>query len=96
MWAEWAEARGADTVAHIRGGPLDGRPAVLRNAYGAGTAWYVSTLPEPAALRRLLARVCADAGVRPVATGLPPGVEAVRRGDRLFLLDHDSGRVEIR
>ncbi|MGI5238382.1 beta-galactosidase [Dactylosporangium sp. CA-139066] len=88
MWGEWAEASGADVVAAYRGGPLDGRPAILRHRYGGGTAWYVTTLPEPDALARLLARVCADAGVEPVVAGLPPGVEAVRRGDRVFLLDH--------
>ncbi|MFG2041193.1 beta-galactosidase [Dactylosporangium sp. NPDC048998] len=95
-WAEWTEARGAQVVARIRGGTLDGRPAVLRHRYGTGTAWYVATLPEPEALRRLLDRVCADAAVRPVLPGLPPGVEAVRRGDRIFLLHHDDGRVELR
>jgi len=95
-WAEWTEACGADVVAQVRGGPLDGRAMVLRHRLGAGTAWYVATLPEPDALHRLLARVCADAGVRPVLPGLPPGVEAVRRGDRVFLLHHDDGRVEIR
>ncbi|GAA4249192.1 beta-galactosidase [Dactylosporangium darangshiense] len=95
-WAEWSEARGADVVAAVRGGPLDGRPAILRHRHGNGTAWYVATLPEPAALARLLARVCADAGVEPVLPGLPPGVEAVRRGERVFLLHHDDGRVELR
>lgn len=96
MWAEWTVARGADTVAAVRGGPLHDRPVVLRHPYGAGTAWYVATLPSPEAMRRLLRRVCADAGVAPVLPDLPPDVEAVRRGDLVFLLHHDTGRVEIR
>jgi beta-galactosidase len=96
MWAEWTVARGADTVASVRGGPLHDRPMVLRNRFGAGTAWYVATLPAPEALRRLLRRVRAEAGVRPVLPDLPPDVEAVRRGDLVFLLHHDTGRVEIR
>ncbi|WP_432991567.1 beta-galactosidase [Dactylosporangium sp. CA-233914] len=95
-WAEWAQARGADVVAQVRGGPLDGRPVVLRNRYGAGTAWYIATLPAAEALARLLARVCADTGVEPVVPGLPPGVEAVRRGDWVFLLDHNDDTAEIR
>ncbi|MEV0131088.1 beta-galactosidase [Dactylosporangium sp. NPDC050688] len=95
-WAEWGEARGATAVASVRGGPLNGRPVVLRNAYRAGTAWYVATLPSPDAMRWLLRRVCAGAGVAPVLPGLPPDVEAVRRGDLVFLLHHDTGRVEIR
>ncbi|GAA1540641.1 beta-galactosidase [Dactylosporangium maewongense] len=96
MWAEWTEARGAETVAAVAGGTLDGRPAVLRKSFGAGTAWYVATIPAPDAMRRLLRRVCAEAGVAPVLPDLPPGVEAVRRGDLVFLLHHDTGEVEIR
>ncbi|GAA3283755.1 beta-galactosidase [Dactylosporangium vinaceum] len=95
-WAEWAESTGADVVARARGGPLDGRPLVLRNRFGAGTAWYVATLPSAGGLARLLARVCADTGVRPVLDGLAPGVEAVRRGPVVFLLDHGTGTVEVR
>ena len=62
MWAEWTVARGADTVASVRGGPLHDRPMVLRHRYGAGTAWYVATLPSPDALRRLLRRVAPRPG----------------------------------
>jgi beta-galactosidase len=89
LWSEEIEAGDADEVVPYKGGELDGLPAVLRK----GRAWYVSTLPEPAALRGLLARVAADAGVRPVLDGLPDGVEAVRRGDVLFVLNH--GREEV-
>jgi beta-galactosidase len=74
----------AETVVSYRGGELDGLPAVIRN----GRAWYLSTLPEPTALRPLLARIAENAGIDPTLPGLPPGVEAVRRGDLLFLLNH--------
>jgi beta-galactosidase len=92
LWSEEIEAAGgAETVAAYRGGELDGLPAVLRN----GRAWYVSTLPEPPALRDLLADVADQAGVRPVLDGLPEGVEAVRRGDLLFVLNNGSDRVTV-
>ncbi|MEU0301963.1 beta-galactosidase [Streptomyces sp. NPDC006175] len=85
LWSEELEPDGsAETVSAYRGGELDGLPSVLRK----GTAWYVSTLPEPEALRGLLGRAAAEAGVRPVLEGLPAGVEAVRRGKLLFLLNH--------
>jgi beta-galactosidase len=87
LWSEELEAApGAETVAAYQDGELAGLPAVLRN----GQAWYVSTLPEPAALRALLARIADGAGVGPVLAGLPDGVEAVRRGDLLFLLNHGT------
>ncbi|MDW8807931.1 beta-galactosidase, partial [Streptomyces scabiei] len=91
LWSEEIEAADADETFAYQGGELDGRPAVLRR----GRAWYVSTLPEPAALRDLLARAAADAGVRPVLEGLPDGVEAVRRGDVLFVLNHGRDAVTV-
>ncbi|MGW3912445.1 beta-galactosidase [Streptomyces sp. NPDC005070] len=92
LWSEEIEAEDAAAVeARYRGGELDGRPAVLRR----GTARYLSTLPEPAALRALLAGAALGAGVRAVLDGLPEGVEAVRRGDLLFLLNHGRAPVTV-
>ncbi|MCX5415340.1 beta-galactosidase [Streptomyces sp. NBC_00059] len=93
LWSEELEHDGsAEAVAGYRGGELDGLPAVLRK----GTAMYVSTLPEPAALRELLGRAAAGAGVRPVLEGLPSGVEAVRRGELLFLLNHGGSPAGVK
>ncbi|MFJ9373856.1 beta-galactosidase [Streptomyces sp. NPDC101455] len=96
LWSEEIEPEGGslDAVVEVipyKGGELDGLPAVLRR----DRSWYVSTLPEPHALRALLARIAADAGVRPVLAGLPPGVEAVRRGELLFLLNHSREPVTV-
>ncbi|MEU5718684.1 beta-galactosidase [Streptomyces sp. NPDC020403] len=92
LWSEELEPDGsAETVSAYRGGELDGLPAVLRK----DTAWYISTLPEPEALRDLLDRVAAGAGVRPVVAGLPAGVEAVRRGSLLFLLNHGRSPASV-
>ncbi|MGW5971575.1 beta-galactosidase [Streptomyces sp. NPDC055186] len=92
LWSEELEADGtADEATPYKGGELDGLPAVLRK----GRAWYVSTLPEPGALRELLTRIAAGAGVRPVLDGLPDQVEAVRRGELLFLLNHGREPVTV-
>ncbi|WP_406320687.1 beta-galactosidase [Streptomyces sp. NBC_00519] len=92
LWSEEIEA-GEDATAEAtyKGGELDGMPAVLRR----GSAWYVSTLPEAEALRDLLAQVAADAGARPVLDRLPDQVEAVRRGDLLFVLNHGRESVTV-
>ncbi|MCI3244648.1 beta-galactosidase [Streptomyces spinosisporus] len=92
LWSEEIEAaEGASIEARYQRGELDGLPAVLRR----GRAWYLSTLPEPHALRVLLARIAAGAGVRRVVDGLPDGVEAVRRGDLLFVLNHGREPVTV-
>lgn len=90
VWSEDLRADGAEVVAAYAGAGLEGRPAVTRRGTPAGgSAWYVSTVPEPAALTRLI-EVCArEAGLcGPVAC--PDGVEAVVRGDVLFLLNAGS------
>ncbi|MFI6703438.1 beta-galactosidase [Streptomyces sp. NPDC050509] len=91
LWSEELELSTGEAVASYRGGELAGLPAVVRR----GRAWYVSTLPEPAALRALLARVAEGAGVSPTLEGLPEGVEAVRRGELLFLLNHGEKAVTV-
>lgn len=92
LWSEEIEPDGtASETIPYKGGELDGLPAVLRK----GGAWYLSTLPEPDALRDLLARIAADAGARPVLDALPAEVEAVRRGDLLFLLHHGRAPVTV-
>ncbi|MFI6337333.1 beta-galactosidase [Streptomyces sp. NPDC050535] len=91
LWSEEIEAEDAVTEAVYKGGELDGLPAVLRK----GNARYLSTLPEPPALRALLADVADCAGVRPVLDAIPAGVEAVRRGELLFLLNHGRDEVTV-
>ncbi|MFJ2019288.1 beta-galactosidase [Streptomyces nodosus] len=91
LWSEELRTRPEAVAARYRGGELDGLPAVSRQ----GRAWYLSTLPEPEALRELLAGIAAEAGVRPVLEGLPDGVEAVRRGELLFVLHHGREPVTV-
>jgi beta-galactosidase len=89
FWAEDLVPTTAEVVATITGGDLAGMPAVLRNAHGRGTAWYVATRPAPGAMRELLEVITDEAGVESVLpVHLPEGVEAVRRGELLFLVNH--------
>ncbi|WP_030573423.1 beta-galactosidase, partial [Streptomyces aureocirculatus] len=95
-WAEVIRPEGAETVVTSEGGG----PAVTRHSYGRGTAWYLGLRPEPEALRELVDRVRTEAGVLPVAEGLPPGVQARVRvtaaGERLrIVLDHRDGTVAV-
>ncbi|WP_261808745.1 beta-galactosidase [Nonomuraea sp. C10] len=93
LWTELVRAEGAEAVAVFAG---SGDPAVLRHPCGAGTAWYVATRPEHDALATLAGRLLADAGVTGALPGPPPpGVEAVRRGPALFLLNHGDGTARV-
>ncbi|MFJ6197979.1 beta-galactosidase [Micromonospora sp. NPDC092111] len=92
IWSETVHLTGAEASCAYVGGVLDGRPAVTRHRYGAGTAWYLSTRPDDDTYRRLVTEAARAAGVHPVCPDAPPGVEAVRRqgpeASWLFLLNH--------
>jgi beta-galactosidase len=95
VWSERIQPHGAETVATYVGGVLDGSPAVTCHRYGAGSAWYVSTSLDDDAYARLLADPVEEAGIRPVLAGVPDGVEVVRRGSWLFVLNHTDKPQDV-
>ncbi|MFI6323541.1 beta-galactosidase [Nonomuraea sp. NPDC050556] len=84
-WAEWIRVTDAEVLARYEGGDLDGRPAVTRR----GHVTYLSCLLDD--LTPFLD------GLTPVAD-VPEGVEATRRQNYLFLLNHtaEPARVTLR
>jgi beta-galactosidase len=99
FWADDIELAGARAVARYTSGDLAGTPALTRHESGAGTAWYLGTRPDEAAMRRIMLTAAGDAGAGPPLAGLPAGVEAVRRSgpDRsyLLLLNHSGAMADI-
>ncbi|MFJ9948482.1 beta-galactosidase [Kitasatospora sp. NPDC091207] len=89
-WSEWLEPDDARVLARYRGGPLDGRPAVTRR----GAVTYLGcVLDDPTPV---LDEVLDAAGVTGVTGApLPEGVEACRRGDHLFLLNHGAAPATV-
>jgi beta-galactosidase len=75
-----------------------GTPALTRNRFGEGWAWYVGADPEAPFVARLLAHICAEQGIRPLMW-VPAGVEVTRRskdGRALtFILNHNSDPVTV-
>jgi beta-galactosidase len=71
---------------------LDGLPAITRRRSGSGSAWYVATAPDD--LASVVDAVLDGAAVEPVLPRPVEGVEAVRRGNRLFLLNHTDQEIE--
>lgn len=96
----WPLAEDVEVVATFDGSgaglDLAGRPAVTRRRTGRGAAWYVATDLDAPSRATLLDAALDAAGVAPVLRGLPDGVEAQRRGDVLFLLNHASTAALVR
>ncbi len=98
VWSEEIELTAAEASATFDEGEIHGRPAITSHRFGAGTAIYVGTRPDPASLSRLLESACAAAGVD-YGAAMPHGVEVVRRSAKgksiLFLLNHRDLAVDV-
>jgi beta-galactosidase len=98
LWVDLIHLEGAEPLASYTEGFYAGTPAVTRNVFAGGAAYYLGTRPEERYTMSLLQRVYKEAGVRPTAE-VPSGVDAVRRKTEdasfLFLLNHNRETVEI-
>jgi beta-galactosidase len=98
VWSELIQLRDAEVLATFASSELAGRPAITRHRFGDGTAIYLATMPDPAALARVIKDACTEAGIEPAAH-VPQGVEAVRRHRQgksiLFLLNHRDVAVDV-
>ena len=98
-WAEVVRVSTAEVLARLTGGWMKGWPAVCRNRFGKGQAYYMTTRPEPEYLNNLLREVCAERGVHPLVEA-PFGVEAMMRsGDEasyLFVINHTDRPACVR
>lgn len=79
------------------GADLAGMPALTRRMLASGgAAWYLACHPDDVTARALFDLLAGRAGIAPVVADLPDGVEASRRGDFLFLLNHSDASVRVR
>jgi beta-galactosidase len=89
---------GAETVARYANDFYAGTPAVCRNNYGKGQAWYIGSRVEAAFLDRLTSLICGECKLQPVLAA-PEGIEATRRvkGEKefVFVLNHNKEGTEI-
>lgn len=101
LWSERGRATTAEVQASFVGGLADGSPAITRNAWGDGAAWYLATLPDAADYRRLMQRLIEEAGVSAPASveGDIASLEIVRRHSEdhsyLFVINHGSDSVTV-
>ena len=85
-------------LAQYTTGPVAGSPAVTRNAFGGGAAYYVGTNLEPGGLDELLEGILEEAEVVAVADA-HADVEVVRRSDGerswLFVINHSDADARL-
>jgi beta-galactosidase len=92
-------AEGAEVVGTYRDDFYAGTPAVTRNAYGRGDAWYVGAGLDQAGVSWVMRRVLDRhdlAGPYPDVPDLETAVRVAPDGTRLlFLLNHGAAAVEV-
>ncbi len=98
QWCDVLHATTAEPVATYGHEFYAGTPAITRNAYGKGTAWYVGTTMSDELADRFIEELCAAADVAPLMA-TPHGVEAAHRvanGRKyLFLLNHNESEQRV-
>lgn len=98
LWSDVITLAGAEPIATFAGDFYAGRPAVTRHRFGAGTAYYLGTMPDAAGVRWTMGRALDAAGIRS-PNGVRSGIETVTRRSGshawLFVLNHTEEPVEV-
>ncbi|MGO2541533.1 MAG: beta-galactosidase [Specibacter sp.] len=99
IWSEHVHLAGAEALASFTEYPLEGVPALTRNATGSGFAWYLATFPDAVALDGIVGTLLEESGVAaPVVSA--PGVELTRRraadgSGYLFAVNHGTDDAAV-
>jgi beta-galactosidase len=97
IWTERMRTTTAEAVVLFAGGQLAGGPAVTRNAYGSGVAWYIGAGLDAGSITARLSVAAAEAGVVPTRESGDASLEVVRRrsesAEYLFLINHGQDEI---
>lgn len=92
-WCDIITLSGAEALAAYELDFYKDTPAVTRNHYEKGMAYYTGTELGPRVMKALVEQILEDAGIKGLAP-TPEGVEITRRrvkdGDYLFVLNHNG------
>lgn len=101
LWSERGRVTTAETIATFTDGPAAGSPAITRNTWGSGAAWYLATQPDEDGWRSLVSRLCEESGAKPAAPadGDLANLEIVRRrgvdASYLFVINHSTATSTV-
>ena len=97
IWSERVRLTTADVVARFESGPVAGDPAITRNSFGDGTAWYVATALDEPSFATVIGDALDGAGVTRRASA--PGVEIIVRSNEssrfTFFINHNDQPVSV-
>lgn len=71
-----------------------GSPAVTRNSFGKGNAYYIAARTERAYLTDLYSSILKSCGIKPLAK-LNGGATVTQRGDKIFLMNFSDSESSV-
>lgn len=89
---------GAETLSSYDRDFYAGMPALTRNRFGKGTAYYVATRSNEAFYHRLIGDLCAEAGIAPIMhtrEHIKVTERTNENGNFLFILNHGTQSHDI-
>jgi beta-galactosidase len=98
---EIVHPRGAEVLATVSEVFYAGSPALTRNVFGRGQAYYVAGRADENFTHTLIERIVNELNIKKtIETPLPKGVTAQRRGNRVFIMNctphpQDVGGLEL-
>lgn len=98
VWTDDIQLAGATDEVSYKDGPMAGKPAVTRNSFGSGSAWYLSTEFDVEQLGRVLAAPLAEAHILVGDESLAGVERVVRRGVRATfttVINHTGTAVSL-
>jgi len=99
LWGDIIHLKSAQALASFEQDYYAGSPAITRNRFGKGTAFYVGSFPEQSGMDWLMDQACQAASTKAVAPHSPAGVEFVRRSNGthtwLFALNYSEEEVNV-
>jgi beta-galactosidase len=99
LWSDIIHLKTAQAMANFEQDYYAGSPAITRNQFGKGSAFYIGTVPDESGMAWLMNEACQTAGIKPFVPDLPTEVELVRRTNGtqtwLFALNHSDEEVKI-
>ncbi len=91
-------SEGAEVLGRYTSDFYAGMPALTKNTFGEGQAYYLAAASSPAFYSDFIGTLCAEKGIEPVLV-TPRGVEATLRknetGAYTFVLNHTDEKQEI-
>lgn len=90
IWRDLLNTVEAKPVAIYENGYSKGKPAITRNAYGKGYAYYFGTICDDEFTREFIKQIINEKGVESFISTEEEGLETVKRGEYLFILNHSQ------